>query len=288
MSLRFVVPLLLVSSLSGCAVTIDHTDVFANQDEHVSPTVVEIPTNVARGAVKEIDLRLGNRRYLGYRLASPKPARAVLFMPGNGYGASRALARLASAFYDESTDLYVVSYFQPAEQQPLVGEVFSMARALSEYARTTSALPKNKVVGVGHSLGGWLALSLASEGNIGCAVVVGSGTTAAATAAQLLKPRALSSALSFLANDDVALLDNERQATQVRVPTFLVASERDEVMPVSAAHAVYDKLFASTYRELYVSPSASHGGYFRDETVIKEIRTFMRTKCDASQEAPAK
>ena len=281
MKLRHLASLSLCSGLLGCAVTINHTDVFSANDAHVSSNSVEIPLSVSRSSVQEVSLSVGGRRYLGYRLVSEKPARAVLFMPGNGYGASRALSRLASAFFDESTDLYVVSYAQPGESPPLVSEVFTMAQALAAHASATSSIPKSRLVGVGHSLGGWVALNLASKQEVGCAVVVGSGTTAAATASRVIKPQFLSSALSFKPDDDVALLDNERQARKVLIPTLIVGSELDEIMPATSAQAIYRSLPEATSRQLFLSSSASHGGYFRDQMVVKEIQAFMHLKCDA-------
>ncbi len=281
MKLHYLASLWLCSGLLGCAVTINHTDVFSANDAHVSPTSVEVPLSVPRRSVQETSVSVGNRRYLGYRLASEKPARAVLFMPGNGYGASRALSRLASAFFDESTDLYVVSYTQPGESPPLVSEVFAMSQALAAHASASSSLPRNRLVGVGHSLGGWITLNLAGKQAIGCAVVVGSGTTAAATASRVIKPQFLSSALSFKPDDDVALLDNESQARKVLIPTLIVGSELDEMMPVTSAQAIYRGLPEATSRQLFLSTSASHGSYLRDQTVLNEIHAFIRSKCDA-------
>lgn len=279
MFLRFVLSSLLLLLLSGCAVTIDHTDVFLNRDRHVAAADVAVPASVTRTSVHEVVLTVGERRYLGYRLAADRPARAVLFLPGNGYGASRAVSRLAEAFHDAGTDVYLMSYYQPEESQPRVEQVFAMATALADHASATSGLPRSRLIAVGHSLGGWLALHLTGAPGVGCAVVVGSGTTAVATAQHLLQPAFLASALRLRSTPDVLLLDGERLASAARAPTLVIGSEKDETMPVARASAIFASLPAEVRRGLFVSPEATHGGYFRDAGVLGRIQAFMRDEC---------
>ena len=267
-------------TLTGCAITIDHTDVFVSRSEHQPVATVALPPGFDRSAVHEVILKVGKRRYQGYRVASARARQAVLFMPGNGYSASVALSRLTSVFHNESTDLYLISYYQPSDSQPLVGEVYEMASALADLASTTSNVPKEKLIAVGHSLGGWITLHLAGTNAVGCAVVAGTGTTAKATASRLL-PNPLAAILSLRVTDDVALLDNVEMARNVNVPTLVVGSESDEVMPVAAAKAIHQNLHGVNVRDIFISSTATHGGYFRDQSVLDAIRAFLRSRCDA-------
>ena len=276
-------PALLLSfalAFTGCAITIDHTDVFESRSEQLRVENVALPVGFNRSGVHEVVLKSGGRSFQGYRVAAAQAKQAVLFFPGNGYGASAALSRLVAAFHDENTDLYVLSYAQPFDSPPLVGEVFEMASALALFASTTSRVPKERLVAIGHSLGGWVTLHLASTNAVGCAVVAGTGTTATETASRLL-PRPLTSALSLYVTPDVALLDNVGLAKKVSVPTLVVGSEADEVMPVASAKAIHQNLRGVGIHNLFVSSSATHGSYFRDEQVLGAIRAFLRSRCDA-------
>lgn len=277
-SLRFMAVLALL--LQGCAVTIEKEDVFTLRDKHARATEVRLEADLDRARIAEIKIDVDGRRFLGYRFSAPSPKRAVLFFPGNGYGATAALSRIARLFGDSQTDVYIVSYGQPEEPVPNVWQVYTMARELAAYAAASSGIGSSKVTAVGHSLGGWVALHLAGTKYIGCAVIVGTGTTAAETAAHLV-PKPISWVTSFRPTSDVALLNNVVLANQSRVPTLVVGSEADNIMPLERSRVIFSHLRSKAVSELYVSSSSTHGGYFRDPDVTEKIRSFMRTQCDA-------
>lgn len=278
LSLYFIASAMLL--LQGCAVTLDNGDVFTLRDKHSPPAVMQLEPDLDRARVAEVTIDAGTRRFLGYRFAAPSPKRALIFFPGNGYGAPAALSRIARVFGDSQTDVYILSYGQPDEVVPSVSQVYEMGSGIAGYAAATSGIPPTRVIAIGHSLGGWVALKLASTHSIGCAVVVGTGTTAAETAAHLV-PKPLSWFATFRPTPDVALLNNIDLAKQSRVPTLVVGSEADDVMPSDRSRTIFGQLGSISLSELYVSSSATHGGYFRDIAVVEKIHAFMRTRCDA-------
>lgn len=270
-----------LATATGCTYTIGHKDVFLVRDANPPVEQVALPEGIDRAAVRDFDLRVVGRRFQGYRVASKNPARAVLFLTGNGYGASAALMRVATTFHDERTDLYVISYMQPTEEEPRVGQAFAMAGALADYASKTSGISRDKLVAVGHSLGGWITLNLAGEDRVGCAVVVGSGTTAPAVARRVIEPRFLATMLDFQADADVALLDSEKLARRVRVPTLVVGSEADAMMPPPETQAIHRSLPDPGRTELFMAKAATHSGFFRDPVVLGAIRSFIQRRCEA-------
>lgn len=265
--------------LQGCAVTLDNSDVFTLRDQHVSPAEVPLEVGLDRSRVEEISVDVEARRFLGYRFVAPSTRRALIFFPGNGYGAPAALSRLARAFGDSQTDVYVLSYGQPGEQVPSVSQVFGMGQKLAALASTTSAVQPSKVFALGHSLGGWVALQLAGTSHIGCAAIVGAGTTPAETAAHLV-PRPVAWFARFSPTSDVAQLDNVALARRSHMPTLVVGSEADDIMPADRSRVVFAELGAKALSALYISPVATHGGYFRDPAVLEKIHAFMRSRCD--------
>ena len=281
MTRALLIALTTLATATGCTYTIGHKDVFLVRDANPPLEQLALPTGVDRAAVRDFDLRVDGRRFLGYRVASKNPARAVVFLTGNGYGASTALMRVATTFHDDRTDLYVISYMQPTEDQPRVGQAFAMAGALADFASKTSGISRDKLVAVGHSLGGWITLNLAGEDRVGCAVVVGSGTTAPAIARRVIEPRFLATVIDFQSDSDVALLDSEKLARRVRVPTMVVGSESDTMMPPSETQAIHRSLPDANRTELFVATAATHSGFFGDPVVLDAIRSFIRRRCEA-------
>ena len=262
--------------ISACAVSIDHTDVFAVRDAHLPVSRLALPETLPRGKIEEVAVEASDRVFYGYKISARKPTRAVLFFSGNGYGASSAIGRIGEAFADEVTDVYVVSYAVPPESPPRVAQVYALAERLAQKAME-GGIPRQHVAAVGHSLGGWIALHLATTPLVGCAVVAGTGTTAEQTAKRLL-PDLVSATLPLRLTEDVLLLNNIEQARVSRVPVLVVASERDKTMPVVESRMIFEAL-PEWNRQLHISRTAAHNGYFRDAVVIDQMREFIRGSC---------
>lgn len=281
-SIRVLIGFLVVTiaSLQGCAVTIEKDDVFTLRDKHLAVSEVQLEPDLDRARLSEIRLEVDGGIFMGYRYAAPKSERAVLFFPGNGYGAPAAVSRVARLFGDGQTDLYLLSYGQPNEAVPSVGQVYSMGSALADFAAETSRIGTARVTAVGHSLGGWVALHLAGTSRVGCTVVAGTGTTAVETVVHLV-PKSIGWLASFRPSPDVALLNNVELAKKSQTPVLVVGSTADTIMPVDRSRNIFSQLPVQTGSELFVSTVATHGSYFRDPEVIEKIRSFIRKKCDA-------
>ena len=278
-SLRLAAAVALMAA-SGCAVTVDHADVFSLRERQLSVETVALPDGFERGRVQALDLESDGRRFMGYRVMAPEPTRVVLFFPGNGYGASSALSGLVRLFSDQHTELWILSYGQLGEAPPKVGQMYAMARELAAKAVSTARLPPERVIAVGHSLGGWPALHLAATRRVGCVVIAGTGTDVQAVAAALL-PKPVSMVVSLKPSDDVLLLDNLAQARKVVVPTLVLGSRADTMMPERFSQAIFENLGNKPASRLLLSPTASHAGYFRDAEITGAISAFIREKCGA-------
>jgi pimeloyl-ACP methyl ester carboxylesterase len=269
---------LVTSLLTGCA-TIDHTDVFTLREQRVPVSAVVLPESLDRSTVQEISITAEGRTFYGYRVAAKEPKRAVLFFPGNGYGASSSVGRLSPLFHDSVTDLYVVSYGLSSEEPPLVGQAFALGTELARFASKTSGIPQTRLRAVGHSLGGWVALNTASSGDVGCVAVVGAGTTATETAKNLL-PKPIAWMLRLTATPDVELLNNPLRAQGVTVPLLVVGSKADEIMPPANSEAIFRSAKNPASARMFISDTATHGSYFRDVEVQSNIRSFFAEKCE--------
>lgn len=267
---------------SGCAVTLDADDVFVLRHPHVA--VAELPRGTGLDAgldaarITELRLEAAGRSFLGYRVAVPAPQRALIVFPGNGNGAPAVLPRLVAALDDGQTDLYVVSYGQPGEPPPAVAQLFAMAPVLAARAARDSGLPPARVAAMGHSLGGWLALQLGGSDAVGCVMVTGPGTTPADTAARLA-PAPVGWVAAFRPTPDIAQFDGVALAQRSRVPTLVIGSEADDVMPPTRTRAVFAALAPRPANELLVVPDARHGGYLRDPAVLAAMQRFLRQRC---------
>ena len=188
--------------------------------------------------------------------------------------------RLTSFFAESKTDLYVLSYGQEGDKPPRVRETYAMAESLVDLAISTSQVPKEKIVAVGHSLGGWMAMHLAATQRVGCVVVAGTGTNVL-DAASVLLPASVSYTVSLRPNEDARLLDNVARAKQVDVPTLVLGSKADRTMPEEFSTRIFANLKSQTNSKLFISDATPHSAYFRDPEIERITASFLREKCDA-------
>jgi hypothetical protein len=265
--------------LNACAIPIEHTDIFKSRDKRVAVENLVLPSSADRSRIQEISVTAEGRTFYGYRVAANAPTAAVIFFPGNAYGAPNAIGQLTALFHNAQTDLYIVSYGLSGEEPPLVKQSFAMGVELAAFAARTSGVPQARVRAVGHSLGGWVAMNAASLGKVGCVVIAGSGTTAKETVRQIL-PKVVSWAIPLKASKDVELLNNPALARAVKVPLLVVGSEVDEVMTVQATDTIFRSVGDPESARLFISKNVSHAKYFTDIEVQKAVSSFISDKCE--------
>ncbi len=185
-------------------------------------------------------------------------ASTFLFCPGNGYSAATALQRLASAPVLASWSIAVFDYWSVGDAAPTIR---ATKAALGDAVRLLRR-DARRIVVAGHSLGCWFAADLAASAvGVDHALLIAPGTTIEAVVRNTID---VTPGRKLRIDPDLASFDMVRQASRIRVPTAVLASQRDTVMPAAFAERIYRALPGKYRASLMILPDVDHGAFFTD------------------------
>ena len=171
---------------------------------------------------------------------------ALLYFGGNAEDVSWSLPTLATAFPEHS--LYLLHYRAYGGSAGAPSEAALFADALALHERVRQAQPQITVVG--RSLGSGVAVYLASQRPVSRLVLVTPYDSIEALAAQRFRIFPV----HWLLQDKFA---SSLYATQVSVPTLLIAAAQDEVIPLASTRALLGHFPAGVAR-LEIIPDRDH------------------------------
>jgi len=179
-----------------------------------------------------------------------RPARAhVLFFHGNAGNVSHRLEH-AAALTAAGLDVLLVDYrgYGRSTGRPHEAGLALDAQASLAAMRTGAAVDPARVVLMGESLGGAVALGLATESPPLACVLQSTFTSLRDVAREHYPP-----VLSALAGD---AYPNLERISRLASPVLILHGEADEIVPVSHAHALFAA--ASEPRRLRIVEGAGH------------------------------
>jgi hypothetical protein len=192
----------------------------------------------------------GERLHAWWIPARATPARGhVLFFHGNAGNVSHRLAH-AAALTDAGLDLLLVDYrgYGRSTGRPSEAGLRRDARASLAALRSGGQVDPGRIVYMGESLGGAVALELAlAEPPLAC--VLQSTFTSLRDVAREHYPWALSA----LAGEAFPSLD---RIARLRAPALIVHGDMDDIVPVAHGHALFAA--APGPRRLRIVPGAGH------------------------------
>lgn len=161
---------------------------------------------------------------------------------------------------------------------PSESALFSDALALYDWAATRADVDPQGIAAVGRSLGSGVAVYLASERLLSCVVLISPYDSLRAVA-QRHYPYA---PVSLLLRHP---FDSASRAGRIAAPMLLLAAERDSVVPVSHARALFETWGGpKTWREI---PRADHNDLDADPAYWKALSAFLSEIKARRREAPA-
>lgn len=205
----------------------------------------------------------------------PVEARAtLLFLHGNAGNISHRY-EIIGDFVQLPANVLIIDYrgYGKSEGRPSEEGLYADARAAWDYLTTARGVPASRIVIFGESLGGAVAIDLASKTNA-CGLVVQSSFTSIADMAGEVLPFVPRFAIR-------TKMDSLSKIASVSCPKLFIHSQADEIVPYRLGRRLFDA--ARAPKEFYEVKGASHNLMYEigGAPYYEALRTFINSSCDA-------
>ena len=173
-----------------------------------------------------------NVRIHGWYIPVPNARATLLFFHGNAGNISHRMDSL-EIFHSLGLSVFIVSYrgYGQSEGRPSIGGTKLDALAAWQWLTEEREIPADRVVVFGRSLGGAVAMELARSVTPGALILE---STFASLAAMSPFPVIIA---PFLLGGD--FWNSERAAASLTIPTLVVHSPEDEIVPYRHGRRIY-------------------------------------------------
>lgn len=200
------------------------------------PTKTVISTPRSLGLYYEdIHLQSGDVTIHGWYVPAPKAHVTLLFAHGNAGNISHRLETLA-LFHSLGVNVFIFDYagFGLSKGQPSEDQTYQDAQAAWRFLIETKGADPSTIVLFGRSLGGAVAIWLASKERAGALIVESSFLSVPELAAKLY-PLMPVRVLARVHYDSAARIEH------VEIPKLFIHSRDDEIVPFEHGQALYEK-----------------------------------------------
>ena len=204
----------------------------------------------------------------GWLVPAREPAATVLFFHGNAGNISHRLDTLA-IFHQLGLDVLMIDYrgYGESTGRPSEQGTYRDARAAWDYLVRERAVPEQRIVLFGRSLGGAVATWLATQVRPHALVVESTFTSVPERAAELFPwlPARLLSRFRY---------DSLQRIAEVQTPVLVIHSPDDEVVPFHHGQALYR---AAASPKAFARIRGDHNGGFllSRERYMAQWRRFL-------------
>jgi uncharacterized protein len=196
----------------------------------------------------------------------------LLFLHGNAGNISHRY-EIVEDLVKLPVNVFIIDYrgYGKSEGSPSEQGLYADARAAWDYLTKTRGIPASHIVIFGESLGGAVAIDLASRTNACGLVVQSSFTSIGDMAAELLPfvPR-------FMLRTK---MDSLSKIASVSVPKLFIHSQADEIVPYKLGRRLFDA--APAPKQFYEVKGASHNLTFElgGAAYYEALRSFIDSSC---------
>lgn len=193
----------------------------------------------------------------------------VAFFHGNA-GNLAGRAPIAQALSRLGFDVLLVDYrgYGRSEGKPTEAGLYLDGEAAYAHLREVRRVPAGKIVLAGNSLGGAVAISVASRVEAGALVVTSSFRTLPELA------RSLYSWLPGRLFDwERNRFDSASRMSSVNMPVFVGWGQRDELMPRAQTYGLYEA--ATEPKTWFESPTAGHNDLWSETAFWLALKAFL-------------
>lgn len=196
----------------------------------------------------------------------------LLFLHGNAGNISHRY-EIINDLVKLPANVLIIDYrgYGKSEGRPSEEGLYMDARAAWDYLTTTRALSASQIVIFGESLGGAVAIELASRTQA-CALVVQSSFTSIADMAAELMPFVPRFMLR-------TKMDSLSKIASVSCPKLFIHSQADEIIPYRHGRRLFDA--ANAPKQFYEVKGATHNLMFDigGEAYYETLRAFINSYC---------
>lgn len=215
-------------------------------------------------AYEQVELKLAdNTKISGWYLPHPQAAKTVLFFHGNGGNISHRGNSL-SVFHQLNLNVLIIDYpgYGDSEGTPSEQGLYQSADAAWHYLVSDKKVNPKDIIIFGRSLGGAVAVDLASRVNAG-AVILESTFSSVSDVADIIFP--VLSEFIYLRYS----FDSLNKIKKVTAPVLMIHSPEDEIIPFVLGKKLFDGII-SEKKFLYIE-----GGH--NDGFMTSITVYMRT-----------
>ena len=202
-------------------------------------------------------------------LPHPPSRKVILWFHGNAEDLSTAAGGL-KVYSALGANLLAVDYrgYGKSEGSPSEEGLYRDAAAAYDYLVQQRHLQPEDIILLGHSLGGVVAIDLASRRPCGGLIVESSLTTAREMARRILRIPLLGYTLR-------TRFDSLSKIARVRAPVLIVHGTRDDMIPFSMGRRLFEN--ASQPKSFYAVEGAGHNDLLEvaGERYLERLRDFI-------------
>ncbi len=221
-----------------------------------------------------VSTKTGNiERIHGVWIPHDRPLATMLYLHGNGGNISVEVK--ARRFYQMGFSVLMIDYRGYGRSQgsfPSEATVYQDAQTAWDYLIKERQISPKKIVVYGHSLGGAIAINLASQNpNVAGLIVSSSFTSIQQVAAQDWKFRLFPIDLILTQK-----FDSVQKVRSLKMPSLFIHGMEDTLIPVSIGKALYEA--APQPKQLLLIPHAGHNhrdSAFDKPENLQVIRDFV-------------
>ena len=215
----------------------------------------------------------GGRAVTAYYVRHPNARGVLIFFGGSGNQVDAAIKGLSGRTAGLGLDLVVFAYYQQGEAIPSVAQARAEAKAVYESVAAMKTLASRSIYLLGHSLGGWFALDVATSEHVRGLALAGAETTPAEDIRATDFPWA--NLVVIRPDADTRALDAALYAPRLQTPTLVVTSHQDEAVPAAIGQKIFAMIPAATPKRFVALEGVTHGRYFLSDEFWQQFANFF-------------
>ena len=205
----------------------------------------------------------------GWYFPSSEANGVILFFHGNGENISHRID-FAEFFLSRGYEVFLLSYrgYGRSEGKPSEKGLYDDARAAYEYLLNEKSKEPNDIILYGFSLGGAVAIDLASKVDVSL-LIVESSFTSAVDMGKRLYPHLPVSRIMRQRYESIHKID------RINVPIMIIHSPEDEIVPFEHGEKLYEK---APEPKAFLETLGNHGEtlHLTDEKYLKVLMDFIK------------